>query len=1361
MSWLSWIQKQTVQEDFANTKEIFSGFIERMMVLLQKKRKLANKLLAYPVEQYAQVLQNTIVEWNLDELHENKYAPYLESHRKDLGAACAHALKNISKESPELQYLLLLWIKTAHYISTSKSPAFPLPESCAVGRAKKHKIEDIEATLAKMSIEYLSTTYNVIEWSKTKQHCLGMLLQFMIQCPFTLSIENYIEKLSKCPQNEPAKIMCIMEAFNSLFTRFPQLLPFLLQNLPSTPLLKQLAEKMRSSLFEWVVSRYSAFLKAPVLNSMLEKQTYFEALEKFILIERKHRLSLFPLLINVFESRPPIDNLEVLITVLGANPAFAMQFASCVQHPTFLNFIPKIINLLEICPKGIFELFDLAHAYPNTLCNFIEAQVLAPKLPALNKDKHIIKQDYQIILAIICSSKHPATKARLLTLYEKGEVGKKMMRDLHNLAKRFHISVLERFLDMIQAGGDSTAAALMALSQDIDHRDLFEKLLQLVGSKHAELVSQIISLINSTCTIDQRILQYIHKNHAEVLQNSFFYNLLVLRARKHKHLLTYALKTLEKHSKSRYGILSLIANGRFQLAEVWLRGSDKIIQGLFDKRPDNVLQKIHDLELDLKCLFGQGNRTTALILSTVIKLSENCKNHQFLCRWISHVQFRLSFSPTLMPILFKALQANPRALSTFANKPFSLVKHAIWEITKPLAKAFQEIESSCKHQAAEGGMAPVLPLALAYALITPGGSINANFIGDIKKTHFYFSHTRYILLRDYVVRVLDALEFDHYFSERLMTLQAPAEQSLAALLVEKMLGLPKGSPINAKHARIAVLSALLTPLRQFSAGCCFGSSVAIQTASHKDGLKQLLEDYMSIIGQGKLIRPKPPAPYSCAKAAPAAISRDVLEYELFFDPPEFFQTFKNDNLLTRSYELLVSSTSMGTGIFQHAAVNAWTSLFNAKAGAAFAQTANNQLAKGSSPHPPGAAPAMPWPPKTVCADKNAELQSSTCAAMKRAFKESCCIIYSPNSEHPLFKWKGAWLLLDKATRQPLHKHKADLSAFYAKVFHKTQSELTARYPKQTALIQEIFEKIVPSFAGSKEFTQSFMASLVSSKDADLSTKNPVRYADLLQENPLISYLGGCQNVVIETMHSQPSRKIYLTRYHNPLLCAQAFIHMLTDKEIQCLLDNPSLLFPCVSTDHGFNLKASALLQLEKTGAESVVDLLEKQAHALSKQSITEKTAKEIVAHYFSQQTDSYPNIALSTLHRQLVLKSCPRFSTLQELCIAIVNGDAYFWGEDRREAVIDALNRSIRMHPAMKNHLPEIYNLFDTNWEAPNTAGYTCTLPDFGLRIIFSDANGQLCHSELSLNKISKIAIQRYQDSTSALARTYYEHAPT
>lgn len=144
------------------------------------------------------------------------------------------------------------------------------------------------------------------------------------------------------------------------------------------------------------------------------------------------------------------------------------------------------------------------------------------------------------------------------------------------------------------------------------------------------------------------------------------------------------------------------------------------------------------------------------------------------------------------------------------------------------------------------------PLAIASMLVTSAGLLNLGLIDSIKKYFFDFS-TDLVQYEKELLQTLDDIEHSSILQQQIEKVSKPISPELASNdLIRISLHLPTTATPTDAQAKIVVLAALLSDMRQGDVGSCFGTSVAIMMMGSLKG--RVISDVEQLITQGRIVR---------------------------------------------------------------------------------------------------------------------------------------------------------------------------------------------------------------------------------------------------------------------------------------------------------------------------------------------------------------------------------------------------------------------------------------------------------------------------------------------------------------------------
>lgn len=423
----------------------------------------------------------------------------------------------------------------------------------------------------------------------------------------------------------------------------------------------------------------------------------------------------------------------------------------------------------------------------------------------------------------------------------------------------------------------------ISLLLSLDTDDILMKSVSLMTSPDREILLKRILELNPQNPQEKNLLDIFEKTGINLLFNQ----LLLAKEKGDFELLGNAINILriapELRTKKDQDVLSFIEKGNFVLALDRITSSNSNFWKMVetnDIKSITLIQKLRDLDRTAQMVI-KDQETQYEILSRVIGCLHQGREEAFV-NIIGYIQFLLPYYNEKIQFLLEK------------------VPHLIEEIQLETRKILEQTLSPLQHTNPSSLFAE-LSVVLAQNLITAAGNVNSEIIDDfidILRKNFSLKPDE-IYKIEITIGVLKMLK-NQEFNERLSKIKTLPGDSRRADLVNKILHLKQGSNVSSRDAQVAVVSALLWPLRQGQVGSCFVTSIAIQLASHEGGVKQLLEDYISLINNGCLTRKIKDS------------HKGTIDYPLVLNKEHFFNNHIDDNLLTRAFEYTLANTMMSS-----------------------------------------------------------------------------------------------------------------------------------------------------------------------------------------------------------------------------------------------------------------------------------------------------------------------------------------------------------------------------------------------------------------------------------------------------------------
>lgn len=196
-------------------------------------------------------------------------------------------------------------------------------------------------------------------------------------------------------------------------------------------------------------------------------------------------------------------------------------------------------------------------------------------------------------------------------------------------------------------------------------------------------------------------------------------------------------------------------------------------------------------------------------------------------------------------ILTYIVDRQPESLhdSTFkSNEVFEMKLSALDEEIRQFTQEISDPEL------AQEALSVFIPKLIANLLLTHTGEVNFGLIPLIKK-HFLSAPSNYA---ETIGKRLDFLYREYSLRAIFPTIKATEDNGKAKVLLQILNNLPPESPVTDFQARVAVLTAFLSHIRQTSPNGCFAMTVCL--AELENNPKQCLEDFQCLLSKGSLTR---------------------------------------------------------------------------------------------------------------------------------------------------------------------------------------------------------------------------------------------------------------------------------------------------------------------------------------------------------------------------------------------------------------------------------------------------------------------------------------------------------------------------
>lgn len=646
------------------------------------------------------------------------------------------------------------------------------------------------------------------------------------------------------------------------------------------------------------------------------------------------------------------------------------------------------------------------------------------------------------------------------------------------------------------------------------------------------------------------------------------------------------------------------------------------------------------------------------------------------------------------------VQQNPEYLSKLFSSTLSDIK--IRQLL--LKETSSTIEKSLK-----SSNSSTVAKTIADLLVTPTGCINQPLIELFNQSILPDENS---LSAQHLKHILMILSTDHSFSDRLEHLTLPPTGRRQAL-VRSILNMPERQLLTRRDAQVAALSALFYPLRQSAACSCFATAIAIQGDSSPEGLKQGFEDFLSLIQHGSLRR--------------RAESGQV-EHAMAYEPEVYRKLFSQDHPLVRVREFtLASSSSPDPTFFRQTRTHLHHLLSDATE--AFKKSLNSVQAKAFM----AIEPLIKAQLIAIGNDLSAKYLG-----------------YAQFSGEPQL---GAWVIVDPLTKTPLILSRVVFEGFFQRTLQT--HALLLRDPEQ-ANMAKLFDESVASYLRSDKFlTDFFQVDNVKAVPFGLNLA-------ALPKTPLTIFRGGYVDRVVET--SQPGvvvRRNDFPTSRNPLESVFTYIQNLPESEKAAARRNPFLLKTVVTPTHTMNLKLGALLaMIEKAGGPSaLVQNITRAGQLFLQTAVTPALKKSLIDHYFKEL--KVPAL-LRKQFKQELEAFVPAPKTVGQLCqlIYVQSAKMLFQVPHATEKITYALQFALRQNKELRERMPDIFNLFDTNWNHPDSIVIGLNFTNGNNELFFAQNNVPRFNQVVVMHPLilSEICTLEFSSRTDEFCRAYCGH---
>lgn len=991
----------------------------------------------------------------------------------------------------------------------------------------------------------------------------------------------------------------VLDSCDYLLQHFPGATPLILKKAKEDPIflirLKELSLLVDASTFDYLLRKYATEPMVLTRNYIeIFKHTYGDAERKLLqdLIDKERRLgcSLLPLFIA--HTDPSFLHGSLYRLLMDRDDIASHFDVEFWKEDGKFNWL---VTTVIYFPSKVIKLFELTQGRKELIAKLIaDASIWDEKLP-------------QSILA-----------------------------ELFNRLSGVPQDTTQLAMPLMQIAFKNEALIPKILSLP---RNQIEQLLKLVKHNELDFVSDLLNLSNKD-ELKARLLAQLSVETAPLIR-------AILRFREHispELLRLLAVKDpATPFDPQIYSLMALLAQGDEALVEsafdnpdvmkLVIAGEFAIARDLAAHRTDSfwrsvalldvgLIKRLHGLHLDLSLHFS--SREAALIERVALQMALSGSAEAL--SWLDNLQCLLRIDPEAIRKKSRSIAWQALASSDPVSKEFKSQFEAV------INGSTLSQESIDKAIASQLKAAHSFEVGLADLVLTRGGTINRRMLDALMRHPHIHSHP-------YAKQVLEALQQDPAFGDRLQALRdPPGSGTRQNALVKAVLGLSPTHQVSRRDAQVAVLSALLWPMRQSQAGSCFATALVIQMNSSSDGLKQSLEDYLMLVTSGQL--PMPGKRYSVPMS---------------FDPAIYRQRFQGDNFLARAREFTIAS-------FGEIPSAHWMHYLD-----------ELQLKMMTILHTNPSDDASPDLLRLPEYLRTQGLKARYLGYIKRVGSARM----------------GGWVLVDPVTERPVIESRAQLENSLLSLLEDFFSHLRAVTPSQQKFHKLIKEELMAYVRSDKFLREIF---------AEESVKSvPFGYnPDAVRSTPFTIFDGGSLGDVVKNYFNVVGDQVSLSVTSDPLEGVFLYIQNLPEQERAAARRNPRLLKSLCAPGHIMNLRIGYLLPLiEKAGgARALVEMTRKANRNLMQTPLTPSLVNRLLIRF----AEGFPPEVYLNLGKA-VREAVPPPQTVGELCQLILRHIKSTHVDYSEMRVKSALYAAISKVEELSKLMLEALSLVDTNWE--------------------------------------------------------------
>jgi len=755
---------------------------------------------------------------------------------------------------------------------------------------------------------------------------------------------------------------------------------------------------------------------------------------------------------------------------------------------------------------------------------------------------------------------------------------------------------------------------------------------------------------------DVQIIDWFKKKPEDESFTSLDCAILALSAQKEFKLLRIVLNLANMPKISTAlgkTFLLWIEKGYFNLAhDLFKNGNqDDFWQQVIDlKIPPAKVNQLRNLRLSLKKLpFSKENAKIAENIAKKLLLSTDEGADKVANEWISMIHALPNNDALIKNLCASNVWQQMQKILTSSTKLDSklyletLAKADYWKKLIPVMTATN---------------LPMLSEFIARLLVTPAGAINRGIIPwVIKEIEPRIDSNLYE--KQQLIFVLKQLHEENYFSDRLEKLtKMPPKGSDH----DKMFFSMYGPNYTLDDIREAVLTSFLIPLRQNTVGSCFATAVALNLNATVDGLKQSFEDFLSIAAFGCISRISP--------------NKGLTDYPIIFNKDfEAYFPKSNHDYLLRAREFAIASTAGDEKDIYTQLMNNWRNVIN---DLVTQYTPFNQK------------------------DKMDRLQDQLeCGSLKALFFEliqkaiaARYFGYFKAKNDPVH---GGWAVVDAATQSPLISSRSSFENAFINPLRACVKNARGKMDNDLLEMLTIFVfRHVFDHIRSDQFLRQMLGN--DSLNPDYFKYDPSN----IVKGILIDRVGGDTVAVMRTYFNSVEPKMeQLPVYNNVWKGIFTYIKAFSPIERADVLRNPNQMLMITNSSHAMNMRIGAILPYvaKAASAEEFIKDLEKRNSELMQTAMNKQLQDSLLESFYKQLADYSNDHETQKANIEFALKQNPP-KTLKEFCLIV--RDASVTNAEPENDKIKALFRlkhCIYSHAALKDKLPPLFNVVDTNWK--------------------------------------------------------------